>query len=290
MTAECPICSRPSELRFQENIRREEIDAFTYASRKRPELMHYAYYECSACRHLFAIEDVELGELFGSYRDADYDSAMESAYAARTYARAVAASVRRPSGSLLDIGCGDGAFLREARRSGLANRVVGVEPSLAAINASDPEIRASILVGALEQLEIQERFDLVTFFQTIEHVRDPIAFLERLRSLVASGGRLAIVGHDWTSTVNRILGTSSPIFDIEHLQIFSRTSMRAALERIGASHISVQPVWNTYPLSYWIKIAPPVAHQMLRVIPAPLSRRIPLRLPVGNFLAVGSFI
>lgn len=287
MTAECPLCSRPSELRFPENIRREEIGSFTYASRKRPELMHYAYFECPACRHLFAIENVDLGELFDNYRAADYDSAVESRYAAKTYARAVAARVGRTGGSLLDVGCGDGAFLWEARRTGLARHVVGVEPSLAAIQASDPEIRPSILVGALEQLEIKERFDLVTFFQTIEHVRNPVMFLERLRSLVAPGGHLAIVGHDWTSTVNRILGTSSPIFDIEHLQIFSETSMRVALERIGASQISVGPVWNTYPLSYWIKIAPPVANQVLRIIPAPLARRVPVRLPVGNLLAVG---
>lgn len=290
MRPECPLCSRVSELRFPENIRREQIDAFTYASRKRPELMHYAYYECASCRHLFAIDDIDLGELFGNYRDADYDSVVESGYAARTYASAVAARVGRTSGSLLDVGCGDGAFLQEARRSGLAGRVVGVEPSLAAIEASDPEIRANILVGALEQLEIEERFDLVTFFQTIEHVRDPIAFLGRLRSLVAPGGHLAIVGHDWTSAVNRTLGTSSPIFDIEHLQIFSKTSMRVALERIGASDISVRPVWNTYPLAYWIKIAPPLMNQVLRIVPAPLSRRIPVRLPVGNLLAVGAFI
>ncbi len=112
MSAKCPLCTRPSELRFPENIRREQIDSFTYASRKRPELMHYAYYECPSCRHLFAIDDVDLGELFGNYRDAGYDSILESGYAARTYARAVVARVGRPSGSLIDVGCGDGAFLR----------------------------------------------------------------------------------------------------------------------------------------------------------------------------------
>lgn len=289
MMAACPLCERTSRLRFPESIRREEMNAFTYASRKRPELMHYAYYECTDCRHLFSIDDVDLPELFGNYRDADYDSAVEASFAARTYARAVSATIGRTSGSLLDVGCGDGAFLKEARRTGIAGHVVGVEPSVAAVNASDPDIRANILVGPLEQIEVSSQFDLVTFFQTIEHVRDPIAFLTRLRSLVAPGGHLVIIGHDWTSTVNRILGTSSPIFDIEHLQIFSRNSMRIALERVGASGISVRPVWNTYPLSYWVKIAPAPLSLLPRLLPQRLSSRLPISLPVGNLVSVASF-
>ncbi len=289
MMADCPLCGQNVAIRFPENIRREEIGPYTYASRKRPELMHYGYYECVDCCHLFAIDEVDAAELVDNYRNAGYDSAVESRYAARTYARVVERKVGKSSRSLLDVGCGDGAFLAEAIQSGIVGSVVGVEPSLAAADAASKHIRPLIHTVPLEQADIVETFDIVTFFQTIEHVRNPIDFLRRLRERVAAGGHLVIVGHDWTSTVNRLLGTSSPIFDIEHLQIFSRTSLGVALKQAGASDVSIQSVWNSYPLSYWIKIAPPPARRALELLPRRLTSKLPVSLPVGNQVAIARF-
>jgi SAM-dependent methyltransferase len=289
MRADCPLCGESSRLRFPENIRREEIGPYTYASRKKPELMHYGYYECLNCKHLFAIDEVDAEELAENYRAASFDSAVESRFAARTYAKIVRRVVGVSNGSLLDVGCGDGAFLAEALRAGFAGSAIGVEPSLAAVNAAGDSVKSFILPVPLEQFETAQTFDIVTFFQTIEHVQYPVEFLGRLRERVAHGGYLVIVGHDWTSIVNRLLGTSSPIFDIEHLQIFSQNSLKIALERAGATDVSIRSVWNTYPLSYWLKIAPEPARRAINVIPRWLTSRAVVSLPVGNQVAVAQF-
>ena len=99
---------------------------------------------------------------------------------------------------------------------------------------------------SLKKVDLRDRFDVVAFFKTAEHVRNSVQFLGRLRERVRHGGYLVIVGHDWISTVNRLMGNSSPIFDIEHLQIFSSTSLRIALDRAGATKVSIRLVWHSY--------------------------------------------
>ena len=54
----------------------------------------------------------------------------------------------------------------------------------------------------------------------------------------------------------KLLGRKSPIFDIEHLQLFSPASMRALLDSAGFSRIETYSVFNRYPLKYWAKLFP----------------------------------
>ena len=56
-----------------------------------------------------------------------------------------------------------------------------------------------------------------------------------------------IVCHDWRSRVNRALGRRSPIYDIEHVQLFSATSARELLERSGLADVRVRGIRNRYP-------------------------------------------
>jgi len=102
-----------------------------------------------------------------------------------------AAAGRRPR--LLDVGCGSGAFLLEARRRGYD--VTGVEldgKSAAAARAAGlPDIRHA----ALDHLAAQaarsgERFDIITFWEVLEHQTDPRAFVRQAKSLLAPGGVL----------------------------------------------------------------------------------------------------
>ena len=76
-------------------------------------------------------------------------------------------------------------------------------------------------------------YDLITCCMTIEHVPDPAQLCRDAHELLAPGGALMLVCHDRRAPLNRALGMRSPIIDIEHLQLFSRASARALLERTG---------------------------------------------------------
>jgi hypothetical protein len=67
----------------------------------------------------------------------------------------------------------------------------------------------------------------------------------------------------------RFLGRHSPIIDIGHLQLFSRSSLRFALTGAGFGNVAIEPFANRYPLHYWTRLLP-----IPRVIKRPLYARL----------------
>ena len=284
----CPICQVDAPVAYEEKIDPALISEFTFASRKRPELMHYEYRECHKCRLLFASQQPGTGDLLTAYHDAAFDSALESSFAARTYVGALG-KFFRPGMDVLDVGCGDGTFLLECLRAG-ASSVRGIEPSPSAVDFAEPQVRDRIFIGGHENFDEAEQYDLITLFQTVEHIRDPQSFFRDMRKFGRPGGYIAVACHDYRSPVNRVLGAKSPIFDIEHLQVYSKTSIGKAMEVAGLDVMRVGAYANTYPLSYWMRLAPiPERMKEASAIRNGFIGRIPLKLRVGNLMAVGQF-
>jgi SAM-dependent methyltransferase len=177
-----------------------------------------------------------------AYRDADFDGGEEARYASETYAR----EIRKIMGRLpdrngsLDIGTGEGAFLEQLIRLGFQN-VAGVEPSQAPYAAARPEIRDRIRLGLFrpEEYPLGE-FSLVTCFQTMEHVWDPLGIARAVLPLLKAGGGFAIVVHNRHAFSARVLGFKSPIFDVEHLQLFSPKTVCDLLARAGYKDVCVK--------------------------------------------------
>lgn len=89
--------------------------------------------------------------------------------------------------SVLDVGCYYGFFLHDAIRRG-ARRAVGIEAdperfriasTLAKLWAGKIEIHE----GLLEDVELNEKFDVVLFLNVIHHVKDPVPVIRKLASL-----------------------------------------------------------------------------------------------------------
>jgi trans-aconitate methyltransferase len=97
--------------------------------------------------------------------------------------------------SLLDVGCGDGRFLREVSAIYPEKRILGVDYSDQAIHrarAFNPHIEYKC-VNILNET-LQEDFDIITLIETLEHI--PLGqvprFLEQLRKLMKPNGTLII--------------------------------------------------------------------------------------------------
>ena len=250
----CPACLSKGSLRYPEKLEDNLFNDLTFASRKRPELMHYDLFECENCKTLFTNRNVNLSQLLKNYEIAEYDSNVEAKYAARTYVKNLQKALPKFKGSILDIGAGDGAFL-SAALGVLATSNLGIEPSIKAIAKNDDN-RVNIKNIAIEDLETNEKFDLVTCFQTIEHLNNPREFITNIKRFINPGGYFAISCHNRLSLTNKILGEKSPIFDVEHLQVFTDQGIEKLFSGLNFKIVYSNKYRNKYPLSYWLKIAP----------------------------------
>ena len=290
----CPVCGSGAATVFAEQrFDPAALDGFAFASRKQPEYMHYRLVACPVCDLIYASPAPGPETLAGAYVTAAYDSSEESRWAARTYRsllRPVLASLGEAGlGSALDIGAGDGAFLEELLAAGFCH-VEGVEPSDAPRRSARASIRPLIHEGLFSPEVVEgRRFDLITCLQTIEHVHEPLALCRDAWSLLEEGGALFIVCHNRRAASAKLLGRHSPIFDVEHLQLFSPRSLRQLLSESGFTNVSVRPVLNSYPVRYWARLAPIPAGLKAKTLEALDGRLGSLRvmLPAGNVAAWG---
>ncbi len=284
----CPCCNNAGILKFPSKIDDTLLSSKSYSSRKIPELMHYSYFECINCRTLFVDELPSSEFLASSYNEAEFVSRKDSVYAAQTYFEELQRLNLLKSGKLLDIGCSDGAFISLVKLKSAVD-VMGVEPSIHAINSSDLSVREKIQHTTLESFQSEYGFDLVTCFQTVEHVNDLNGLIVKSKELLVDRGHLVFVCHDRLSLVNRILGERSPIFDIEHLQILNEKGVQLLLQKNGFVDVRVNTISNKYPISYWLLLTP-IPKFLKALIDGKRNKWYlswGIRFRVGNLLVVG---
>lgn len=292
----CPICRDPAVLTeafLSNSVREEAVTASSFASRKLPEYMSHAMVRCTCCDLVFVDQPPSQEELAENYHAADYDSSEEAEHAADSYAKAIRPVLQRLSGRMndaLEIGTGTAAFLARLKDAGFQN-VLGVEPSLSAIAAALPERKPWISEGIFVESDFAaESFDLITCFMTLEHVREPGDLVESALRLLRPGGAFVGVTHDYRSWVNRLLGSRSPIVDIEHMQLFSAQSSRALLATRGYENVAAEAFSNAYRPSYWMRLVPlpeQLKQKVIGVVKASPLDAARITLNVGNTMSWG---
>lgn len=285
----CSICAQSSsDLHLEGNFQQEKLNEFSFASRKEPEPFHLSLYLCKDCDLLYANPGLSQNVTDSEYEKAAFDSNIEAAYAARTYAKYL--PQKSAVTSALDIGTGGGEFLFELQKAGVKS-LHGIEPSVSAINTAHPQIKPFIQQGFFDRKNYQEnQFDLVSCFQTLEHVFDPLQLSRDANSLLKKDGRFFVVAHNFRGRVNQILGEKSPIYDIEHLQLFSPKSLRKMLENAGFKDIKVFSIINTYPIFYWVKLFPkfPGKKGLIEFLKKTKIGYLSMSLPIGNLGAIAT--
>ena len=103
--------------------------------------------------------------------------------------------VKNPKPCFLDVGCGDGRYLKMLHRMGVPkDQLYGVEMSEAGMAALNADGYRG-LSGRIEDVEAElpsESFDLIVLLQVLEHVEDPRATISSLARLLKKGGTLIV--------------------------------------------------------------------------------------------------
>jgi len=203
----------------------------------------YKLVRCRVCGLHYLFPRPTEGAMQRAYADADYFEGGAHGYSDVDYAmqeRALRATFKRlmrnlrkrnlTGGDLLEVGCGYGYLLDEAR--GFFRSRTGTEFSHdAATLASRTADR--VYEGGLEELPAQERFDCVIATQVIEHVHRPLVFLRQLVSHTKPGGKIVLATPDIGGLLRKVMGRRWPSFKIPDHIIYFDTATLSALMRKG---------------------------------------------------------
>ena len=136
---------------------------------------------------------------------------------------------------VLDVGCGLGQFVEVANRSGWVAE--GLELSRQAVNFA---CRHGLAVQELDFLSSAiktDSYDVLTLFEVIEHVPDPVAFLQRAGEVVRPGGLVYVTTPNFSSADRRLLGKGWEIIHREHLTYFTPRTLLALVKKTSCFEI-----------------------------------------------------
>lgn len=194
---------------------------------------------CRQCAYIFLPRTPDLPARIAALYAGDYFTGDEFGdYAGQrpTFARNFRAylDVMRHAGAsrgrLLEVGCAYGFFLEQAQGSFDSLGIDVNEPAIAAaqalgVNARFADFLAQTPAGP---------FDVVCIWDTIEHLLDPRAYLERAHDVLNDDGWLFLTTGDIGSAVARLRGAKwRMIHPPSHLNYFSRATMTTLLEQTG---------------------------------------------------------
>lgn len=291
-TVQCAICEKKQKIKelYPANFSVQNINAQTFSARRTPDRMHYRFVRCGTCGLIFSNPILSQKKIATLYRDSTFEYTTESSYLQKTYGLYLKKIIpktkkARNALSLLDIGCGNGFFLDEAKKMGIT-QVYGVEPGKASVKNAPRWLQKRITIGLFKKnLFTQNTFDVICCFHTLDHLVDPNAFLQAVYQSLKKGGKVLFIVHDTDGLSVKLFGEKSPIFDIEHIYLFNKNTLSQLFAKHRFRVLETFPVKNTYPLSYWMRMSPfpkPIKKIMLWILNTINADTIPLSVSAGN--------
>lgn len=134
---------------------------------------------------------------------------------------------------LLDFGCGGGSYLARMCKQGW--RVTGLDVSETAVRRVRTELRLPALQGTLPHADLRPcSFDVITMWQSLEHVHEPLKTLREAFRLLAPGGKLIVAVPNIDSLPFCWFGRSWLGLDLpRHLTHFAPWTLTLMLQRAG---------------------------------------------------------
>ena len=198
--------------------------------------IHGQIVTCNKCGHVYTNPVQDEDELLALYKAVEDETYVEERIGRRLTFEKHLEAMEGITGAgdgrpLLDIGAYIGVFVEVAREQGWD--AIGVEPSDWAADYAQTN-GTPIIKGTSTHPDLkQNQFDVVTMWDVIEHVADPLGELKQAYKLLKPGGILAVHTMDLDSLASKIMGHRWPWYMAMHVQFFSQKSMVRFLEKAG---------------------------------------------------------
>ncbi|MFA6436774.1 MAG: class I SAM-dependent methyltransferase [Candidatus Paceibacterota bacterium] len=227
-----------------------EKECFVCSSSSIPKIIgqykHWKLYECPNCffQYWWPIEqalDQYFEEKYKSFADTKTkpDFGMNQKLALKFVKSEVKKQINL--NNLLDVGCGEGAFLNGIRDSGISSW--GVDFNSRAIK------KAKKIFGLknLYPLSIYDfaktsklpKFDIITFFEVLEHIGDPLKFIRTIKKLLINSGIIIFSVPD-----AKTYGYWEKIINVppHHLTRWTKDIIRQLLNQYGFEVLKIKSI------------------------------------------------
>jgi SAM-dependent methyltransferase len=233
---------------------------------------------CRQCGHIYAnpqLSTEELRRLYGGlYRSPALGYAEDGPSREYLYWKTLKAKQdyqwlrtqiprRERPGAALEVGCAEGLLLSLLATDGWS--VLGVEPTATYATHARREYGVEVIEAIFEDAPLQGRqFDLIIAMDVLEHIKDPVAFLTRLQTLLAPEGVAYITTPNLLRLANPIEELSSP-----HLSLFTPDTLRRTFVRCGFAVVGLS---DRVELAALAQLAEPA--RSMEPIDVPASRAV----------------
>lgn len=250
VTIICPVCEKPD---------------------KKTEFG--VYLKCSACESIFLKHfptKKDIQKVSDEYADVIFepdDDKITSTHTDRL--KDLTAYIPQKS-KILDIGCGNGVFLKCAANNGYIPYAMDISPKIVR------HLENEGIEGYMTMKEIPERhFQAATAFDVIEHTTNPHRFVEDIKTKIKKKGIVMLTTPNAIGISGRILKSKWWAFGPDnHYIVFSPYGLKLLLEKNGFEIISLKTDSFTQwfvPSNTFLK---KVANKAIYMLYSPLKKYI----------------
>ena len=230
---DCPACKGKSDFSFMKH--------------------GYRHYTCKKCGTLYCSPrptEYHLEHYYNNFaapkawtrlliRTEPVRKSLQYAGRAKSLVQSLRENGMRKGGSVVDVGSGSGAFLMALKRTCFFKKLIALDLSRECVDLCR-RLGFDSRAGSLSVLS-DRTLDLITTNDLIEHLFDPLGFLNDCRRVLRKNGWLAIATPNGEGFDFKIMKSQTRnIVPPEHLNYFNPRSIRILLRRAGFDPVVVE--------------------------------------------------
>lgn len=198
----------------------------------------------------------------------------------------------KPKGKMLDVGCALGFFVELTLKHGYD--AYGFDPSDYAVREAKQLVGDKrIQLGTAQTVRFSRKsFDVITLFDVFEHLADPRADIQKLKTFLKDDGILVIATGDTSSLLPRIVKRRWTFYiPPQHLFFFNRANLTKLLGQVGFIPTAWFRVGKWLSLRYVLHLGrttgeSKTADMLYRLFGSSKAGRLPLYMPVQDNMVV----
>lgn len=264
-------------------------------------MREFHFYDCSDCSLRFVSPRYPADEIYDSdyfhgaahgFGFTDYE---EDKRASDSYLNFLLKKIQEykssKNTSLLDVGAANGYFTELAKSQGFSP--AGIEVSQSAVDWAI-RLGRNVMCNSIEEYNPNEKFQVVTILDVLEHLEDPKSALLKIAALLNFDGLLVINVPDQGSLFARICRMKWHAYlPPEHWYYFNKRSLGKLLNDCGFTVLESRNLSKSFKVSYILQTVAnsPQFPSVVRVISktslkilGSLAHRVQIRLPLFDNL------